>query len=58
MFPDLAEKMRRNLGSWPKSDRPKKSVHLRLDQDVIDKFKATGPGWQTRINKALKAAKV
>ena len=58
MFPDLAEKMRRNLGGRPRLERPKKSVHLRLDQDVVDKFKATGPGWQTRINKVLKAAKV
>ena len=58
MFPDLAEKMRRNIGGRPRLQRPKKSVHLRLDQDVIDKFKATGPGWQTRINEALRAAKV
>jgi uncharacterized protein (DUF4415 family) len=58
MFPELAEKMRRNMGGRPRLDQPKKSVHLRLDQDVIDKFKATGPGWQTRINEALRAAKV
>jgi uncharacterized protein (DUF4415 family) len=58
MFPELAEKMRRNIGGRPRLEKPKKSVHLRLDQDVIDKFKATGPGWQTRINEALKAAKV
>jgi uncharacterized protein (DUF4415 family) len=58
MFPELAEKMRRNLGGRPRLDQPKKSVHLRLDQDVVDKFKATGPGWQTRINDVLKAAKV
>jgi uncharacterized protein (DUF4415 family) len=58
VFPELAEKMRKNLGGRPKLDRPKKSVSIRLDQDVIDKFKATGPGWQSRINEALKAAKV
>jgi uncharacterized protein (DUF4415 family) len=58
MFPELAEKMRRNIAGRPRLDRPKKSVHLRLDQDVVDKFKATGPGWQTRINDVLKAAKV
>jgi uncharacterized protein (DUF4415 family) len=58
MFPKLAEKMRRNMGGRPRVDKPKKSVHLRLDQDVVDKFKATGPGWQTRINDVLKAAKV
>jgi uncharacterized protein (DUF4415 family) len=34
---------------------PKKLLSLRLDQDVLDWFKATGPGYQTRINAALKA---
>ncbi|SDK56793.1 Uncharacterized conserved protein, DUF4415 family [Methylophilus rhizosphaerae] len=29
-------------------------VHIRLDNDVVEKFKATGTGWQTRINEALK----
>jgi uncharacterized protein (DUF4415 family) len=35
--------------------RGKKLLSLRLDQDVLDWFKATGPGYQTRINAALKA---
>jgi uncharacterized protein (DUF4415 family) len=29
-------------------------VSIRLDQDVIAKFKATGPGWQSRINEVLR----
>ncbi|WP_231100641.1 BrnA antitoxin family protein [Gluconobacter potus] len=29
---------------------------MRLDQDVLEKFKSTGPGWQTRINEALRRA--
>jgi uncharacterized protein (DUF4415 family) len=29
---------------------PKASVSLRIDQDVLDWFKAQGPGYQTRIN--------
>jgi len=33
---------------------PKKLVSLRLDQDVIDRFRAGGPGWQSRINAALR----
>ncbi|MCP4384212.1 MAG: BrnA antitoxin family protein [Hyphomicrobiales bacterium] len=57
-MPELADKMRRNLGGRPRLDNPKRAVSIRLDADVIDKFKATGPGWQTRINKILKAAKV
>ncbi|MFT4131983.1 BrnA antitoxin family protein [Labrys sp. (in: a-proteobacteria)] len=31
-------------------------VSLRLDQDIIDRFKADGPGWQSRINEALRKA--
>ena len=43
----------------PKSDAPKRSVHLRLSPDVLDHFRATGPGWQTRIDETLrKAAKL
>ena len=36
----------------------KQQVTLRLDQDVIARFRATGPGWQSRINAALRAAEV
>ncbi len=38
----------------PKSDNPKSPVSLRLDRDVIDWFKHTGSGWQTRINDELR----
>ena len=38
----------------PAIDTPKKLVSLRLDQDVIDRFRAGGPGWQSRINAALR----
>lgn len=33
----------------------KKPVTLRLSEEVIDKFKATGKGWQARINDVLLA---
>ncbi len=36
----------------------KKQVTLRLDPEVLDKFRATGRGWQARMNDVLKAAKV
>jgi len=29
---------------------------LRIDRDVLDKFRATGEGWQSRINQALRKA--
>ena len=38
----------------PKLDHPKVQVTLRLDQEVVDGFREDGPGWQGRINEALK----
>jgi len=40
----------RPLGSGSKTQ-----VTLRLDVEVLEKFKASGDGWQTRINEALKS---
>jgi uncharacterized protein (DUF4415 family) len=34
----------------------KEMVSLRLDRDVLDHFQADGPGWQERINAALRKA--
>jgi uncharacterized protein (DUF4415 family) len=49
----LARWMRRKRGR-PPATAPKKQVTLRLDQDVLDHFRSGGPGWQTRINEALR----
>lgn len=38
----------------PVSANPKAHVNLRLDHDVVAAFRATGRGWQTRLNAALK----
>ena len=38
----------------PPLDISRKLVSLRLDRDVIDAFRAGGPGWQSRINAALR----
>lgn len=40
----------------PKLERPKVQVTLRLDQDIVERFRAGGPGWQSRMNEALKKA--
>ena len=40
----------------PPSDNPKQALKLRIDPDVVEHFRATGPGWQTRINAALRRA--
>ena len=34
----------------------KEMVSLRIDRDVLDFFQADGPGWQDRINEALRKA--
>lgn len=34
----------------------KETVSLRLDRDVLDFFQEDGPGWQERINAALRRA--
>jgi len=36
---------------------PKASVSLRVDADVLEWFKAQGPGYQTRMNAVLRAFK-
>lgn len=38
----------------PRSPNPKKQVTLRLDPDVLEAFRSTGKGWQSRINAALR----
>lgn len=35
--------------------RPKVPVSIRLDADLIEHFRSTGRGWQTRINAILRA---
>jgi uncharacterized protein (DUF4415 family) len=40
----------------PPSEHPKEAIKLRIDPDVLAHFRATGPGWQTRINDALRRA--
>lgn len=40
----------------PKLEHPKQAVKLRIDPEVIDHFRNTGPGWQSRINEVLRKA--
>lgn len=37
----------------PKADVVRERITIRLEADVLAKFKASGPGWQTRMNAAL-----
>jgi uncharacterized protein (DUF4415 family) len=38
----------------PKASAPKISTTIRLDAEVLEAFRATGPGWQTRLNRVLR----
>ena len=38
----------------PPLAKPKVAVKIRFDDDVVAGFKATGKGWQTRMNNVLK----
>lgn len=44
---------RAGLGRPPLAS-PKRALTVRYDADVVEAFKATGRGWQTRMNAALK----
>lgn len=38
----------------PKADETKVFTAIRLDADLLETFKSTGKGWQTRVNAALR----
>ncbi|VVD78748.1 hypothetical protein PFI31113_00996 [Pandoraea fibrosis] len=44
---------RRGRPALPENER-KVTLNMRADRDVVDAFKATGDGWQTRMNDALR----
>ena len=43
-------------GGRPKKAAPKQAVNIRLDPDVLARFRASGSGWQSRINAILRRA--
>lgn len=53
---DLYEGERLIRRGRPPKARPKEAVKLRLSPDVLDHFRSSGPGWQTRINETLEKA--
>lgn len=56
-LPELTEEMlaraRINRGGRPLSLNPRRLISLRLPADVIERWRATGPGWQTRMAERL-----
>lgn len=54
MFPEIVEAFERARGQrGPQKSPTKERVGLRLDPEVLAHFRATGPGWQGRINDVL-----
>ncbi|TVQ72198.1 BrnA antitoxin family protein [Ectothiorhodospira sp. BSL-9] len=56
--PDATQKLRevvekRQVGR-PAGSGTKEQVSIRFDRDVLRAFRSAGPGWQTRMNEALK----
>jgi uncharacterized protein (DUF4415 family) len=52
VFPDLAASIRRGRG--PSKSPTKKLISLRISPEVIQYFKSTGTGWQSRIDESLR----
>ena len=52
VVPELVAYSVRRRGASVKP--PKVQVTMRLDRDVVDGLRATGPGWQVRANQALR----
>lgn len=56
-LPELTEEMMAramvNKGGRPKLANTKKLISLRLPEEVINRWRATGPGWQTRMAERL-----
>jgi uncharacterized protein (DUF4415 family) len=44
----------RKLRGRPVGSGNKEQVAIRFDNDVLTAFRAAGPGWQTRMNAALR----
>ena len=54
VLPRIVEAARK--AGRPPLEQPKVPVSIRLDANVLEAFKATGPGWQSRINATLAKA--
>lgn len=52
-YDQQAEPVKRPRGR-PRSDVKRPMVSMRLDPDVLEKLRALGPGWQTRVNSYLR----
>jgi uncharacterized protein (DUF4415 family) len=56
-LPELSEDMLQRAaikkGGRPLAKDPRKLISIRLPESIISRWKATGPGWQTRMAERL-----
>ncbi|MBU1361186.1 MAG: BrnA antitoxin family protein [Gammaproteobacteria bacterium] len=56
-LPELTEEMLSRAvvrhGGRPRSEHPRQLISLRLPAEVVARWRATGPGWQTRMAERL-----
>ena len=61
-LPELTEQMLGraviNKGGRPRSPNPRQLISLRLPPEVVKRWRATGPGWQTRMADRLAKAPI
>ena len=59
-LPELTDEMLAravvNKGGRPHSPNPRQLISLRLPAEVVERWRATGPGWQTRMAERLAKA--
>ncbi len=53
-FKSLPKSLKAKLRGRPKAGVTKESVTIRLSPEVVQSFRASGAGWQTRMDAALK----
>jgi uncharacterized protein (DUF4415 family) len=54
--PEVYATLTRGKAGRPPKPNRKVAIKLRLDPDIVAAFRATGEGWQTRINGVLRRA--
>lgn len=53
-FAGLPESLQATLRGRPKAAVTKERITIRLSKEVVDRFRSSGDGWQTRVDAALK----
>lgn len=53
-FSGLPDSLQAKLRGRPKAAVTKERITIRLSQEVVEQFRASGDGWQTRMDSALK----